>query len=299
MQQININSKFRPNYENTLSTDFIFNLPHPIKNVTSLQYVSSEFTNIPFSINSRIGSNNFKFIDTNNGAHQIIVPEGHYTGVELATQITSDISNITGLGNDNKPTVAYDINSRKFRFYYTAETGHQNFGLDFTYKFLDINDNIYHANFNTIDSKFLTLGWILGFRKSEYIYTDDYKSGFDIIAGKYKEGINTEGVYEKMGLRYFMLMVNDYNNSHKNGLISTYQNNAMADNNILAKIRYFIDSDYYTIDTEGAGTIGSIRKYSGKIDINRLHIKLLDQYGRPIDLNGMDFSLTLGCEVEN
>ena len=38
---------------------------------------------------------------------------------------------------------------------------------------------------------------------------------------------------------------------------------------------------------------------NGKTDINRLHIKLLDQYGRPVDLNGMDFSLTLGCEVEN
>ena len=89
MQHININSKFRRDYENTLSTDFIFNLPHEIKNVKSLQYVSSEFTNIPFSINSRMGSNNFKFIDALETVHQLIVPEGHYTGTELATQITS------------------------------------------------------------------------------------------------------------------------------------------------------------------------------------------------------------------
>ena len=296
MQQININSKFRNNYEKTLSTDFIFNLPHEIKNVKSLQYVSSEFTNIPFSINSRMGSNNFKFIDALNTPHQLIVPEGHYTGSELATQITTDISNISGLALNNKPIVEFDVNSRKFRFYNSTGVT-QPFALDFTYKLLDTKDNIYHANFNTIDSKFLTIGWILGFRKSRYIYADDYKHDFDTVAGKYKKGISSEGVYEKMGLRYFMLMVNDYNNSHKNGLISTCQNNAMVDNNILAKIRYFIDSDYYTIDTECA--ISSVRKYNGNTDINRLHIKLLDQYGRPIDLNGMDFSLTLGCEVEN
>lgn len=296
MQQININSKYRKNYENTLSTDFIFNLPHEIKNVKSLQYISSEFTNIPFSINSRTGSNNFKFIDATTTEHEIIVPEGHYTGTQLATQITTDIANIAGLATNNKPTVEFDINSRKFRFY-NAGAVTEPFALDFSYKLLDINDNVYHANFNTIDNKFLTLGWILGFRKTQYTYADDYKPGFDTVAGKYKEGINTEGVYEKMGLRYFMLMVNDYNNSHKNGIVSTYQNSAMMDNNILAKIRYFIDSDYYTIDTESAGE--TVRTYNGKTDINRLHIKLMDQYGRPVDLNGMDFSLTLGCQVEN
>ena len=296
MQQININSKYRKNYATTLSTDFIFNLPHEIKNVKSLEYISSEFTNIPFSINSRTGSNNFKFIDATTTEHEIIVPEGHYTGIQLATQITTDIANIAGLATTNKPTVEFDINSRKFRFY-NASVSMQQFALDFSYKLLDMNDNVYHANFNTIDNKFLTLGWILGFRKTQYTYADDYKAGFDTVAGKYKKGITSEGVYEKMGLRYFMLMVNDYNNSHKNGIISTYQNNAMTDNNILAKIRYFIDSDYYTIDTEVAKC--TMRTYNGKTDINRLHIKLMDQYGRPIDLNGMDFSLTLGCEVEN
>jgi len=295
MQQININSKFRENYEHTISTDFIFNLPHEIKNVKSLNYVSSEFTNIPFSINSRTGSNNFKFIDESGNGHEMIVPQGHYTGTQLATQISLDISNLANVAS--KPTVSFDINSRNFRFYDTTGT---TFELDFTYKLLDADDNIYHANFNTIDSKFLTLGWILGFRKTKYTRQYDYKAGFDTLAGKYKEGINSEGVYEKLGLRYFMLMVNDYNNSHKNGLISTYQNNSMSENNILAKVRFFVDNDYYTIDTEGAGAPeGCARKYNGNININRLHIKLLDQYGRPIDLNGMDFSLTLNCEFES
>ena len=59
---LNINTKFRNNYENTKSTDFIYNLPFPLKNVTSMKYVTADFTNIPYSINSNYGSNNFKLI---------------------------------------------------------------------------------------------------------------------------------------------------------------------------------------------------------------------------------------------
>ena len=60
--------------------------------------------------------------------------------------------------------------------------------------------------------------------------------------------------------------------------IGDYRNN---------KYVYIIDTDYYTIDTECAAS--TARTYNGKTDINRLHIKLLDQYGRPVDLNDMDF----------
>ena len=53
MQQININSKFRNNYEKTLSTDFIFNLPHEIKNVKSyaFRYINTAFLNVKIYLN--------------------------------------------------------------------------------------------------------------------------------------------------------------------------------------------------------------------------------------------------------
>ena len=56
---LNINTKFRNNYDNTISTlDFIYNLPSQIKNVTSMEYLTSEFVNVPFYIvNNKLGSN--------------------------------------------------------------------------------------------------------------------------------------------------------------------------------------------------------------------------------------------------
>jgi len=43
------------------------------------------------------------------------------------------------------------------------------------------------------------------------------------------------------------------------------------------------------------------RSYFGPVDIERLEIKLLDEYGRIIDLNNMDWyvALTMECLYEN
>ena len=56
---LNINTKFRNNYDNTESTDFIYNLPYQLKNVTSMEYLTSEFSNAPYTINNKLSTNNF------------------------------------------------------------------------------------------------------------------------------------------------------------------------------------------------------------------------------------------------
>ena len=38
------------------------------------------------------------------------------------------------------------------------------------------------------------------------------------------------------------------------------------------------------------------REYFGPVNIDRLHISLLDEYGRELELNNMDWSMTLVFE---
>ena len=40
-----------------------------------------------------------------------------------------------------------------------------------------------------------------------------------------------------------------------------------------------------------------IRRYTGPINISKLHIKILDKFGNIIDLNNMDYSITLELEI--
>ena len=39
------------------------------------------------------------------------------------------------------------------------------------------------------------------------------------------------------------------------------------------------------------------REFNGPVDFERIHLKLLDEYGNPIYLNNMDFSFSLEFEI--
>ena len=43
--------------------------------------------------------------------------------------------------------------------------------------------------------------------------------------------------------------------------------------------------------------LNRMREYFGPVDIQRLHIALYDEFGRIIDLNNMDWSITLAFEL--
>ena len=296
---LNINTKFRNNYDNTNPTDFVYNLPFLMKNVVSMEYITSEFSNVPFMINSKFGSNNFKFTDNASSTqHDIILREGNYSGPELANEIQTKISAL-GLANHNATNridVSFNNNSKKFNFHIVSATpANLAFDLDFTYKILDPNDEKHCSNYKTINEKHLSLGWIMGFRKTTYTYAADYKLTADANYGKYEKGYCTEGVYDRNGSRYYLLAINDFNNNHKNNIISSYRNDSLIDNNIITKFKYVVDPDYHSVDTDS--TIEVTREYPGKVDINRLHIRLLDEYGRVVDLDNMDYSISLKIET--
>ena len=298
---LNINTKFRNNYDNTQSTNFVYNLPYTMKNVVSMEYVASEFANTPFIINSKFGSNNFKITDKATGiAHTIVIPEGNYSGPELASAIKENISTtVSGQDANNRIDVSFNNNSKKFQFFTTATApktiADLSFDLDFTYNILDKNDEQYCSNYKTIRENQLSLGWIMGFRKQQYSFSTDYKATDDTTAGKYLKGYYTEGVYDRNGSRYYLLAVNDFNNNHKNNIVSSFQRDTLIDNNIITKFKYNVDPDYHSVDTDK--TVDVIREYPGKVDINRLQIRLLDEYGRVADLDNMDYSISLKIDT--
>lgn len=297
---LNINTKFRNNYKNTQSTDFIYNLPYHLKNVKSMEYVTSEFSNVPYTINSKLGSNSFKIKDNATGTqYTIVIQEGNYSGQQLAQEIRAriDALNLTNHDASNYIDVEFNENKKKFNFLIVSPTpANLAFDLDFTYTLLNSADSKFCSNYKTIDQQHLSLGWILGFREKQYTYANDYKLTDDTQYGKYLKGLSSEGVYDRNRSRYFLLVVNDYNNNHKNHVISSYQKDTLVENNVLTKFKYIVDPDYHSVDTDT--TVEVVREYAGKIDINRLQIKLLDEYGRIVDLDNMDYSLTIKIETE-
>lgn len=97
-----------------------------------------------------------------------------------------------------------------------------------------------------------------------------------------------ESIYDPIGNRYFLLSVNDFQNNHTKAIISPMQDEALQDSHILAKVNSTCCDD---------DTHFNSRIYFGPVNINRLHIKLLDEFGRIVDLNNGDFSFSLELEI--
>jgi hypothetical protein len=44
--------------------------------------------------------------------------------------------------------------------------------------------------------------------------------------------------------------------------------------------------------------VTDVRTYQGKIDIQKLNVQLVTEWGSPVNLNGLDFSFVLEIEHE-
>ena len=130
------------------------------------------------------------------------------------------------------------------------------------------------------------LGWILGFRFGAYVGSQAYTS---------------EGRYDFRGPRYLYLVVNDHNNNHvANHLTGVFADSLTpARQNILARLSwkqysYFsTNNEPYDRSSKSAVT----RNFFGPVNIQHLHIQLIDQFGRIVSLNNMDFALALNFSI--
>jgi hypothetical protein len=101
----------------------------------------------------------------------------------------------------------------------------------------------------------------------------------------------SEGVTDVTGPRYLYLVVDDHNNNVNNGFYSAF-NSSLLNNNILARIS--LQSNFFSVQlSNNLSIVTNPREYFGPVNIQNLNIQLLDEYGRVIDLNNMDYSFCL------
>jgi hypothetical protein len=120
------------------------------------------------------------------------------------------------------------------------------------------------------------LGWLLGFRNGIYTGNINYVS---------------EGIADLNGSKYLYLVVDDYNNNVNNGFYSAF-NASVLNKNILARIS-MQPTPFGITAQNNLSLITNPRQYFGPVDIQKLNIQLLDEYGRIIELNNMDYSFCL------
>ena len=85
--------------------------------------------------------------------------------------------------------------------------------------------------------------------------------------------------------------MDDYNNSVNNSFYSAF-NSSILNKNILARIS-LQGNNFNVLSQNNLGLLTTPREYFGPINLQTMNIQLLDEYGRIIDLNNMDYSFCL------
>ena len=110
----------------------------------------------------------------------------------------------------------------------------------------------------------------------------------------------SEGIYDSIGNQYLYVVVDDYNYNNSENVMAIY-NESVNNSYILARITKTgwapdIRGDLWDVNSISNDVSSKARKYFGPVDIQKLHIKIVDKYGRVVDLNEMDFSMALKLE---
>ena len=281
-----IDTKFRKNL-NDKSTDITINLQENIKNVVSMTLSSLEFPNTAYTINDEHKTNELT-IDVSGVVTRFVLDDGNYS----ATDIVSLFNNtyLPAAGFQNSILTYFDNTTGKFIFYSPITNNPPIVKLDFRIQSDPERNKLYN------------LGWMLGFRENFYDTYQDvriFNSGTNSYINV--KGFQAEGMYDTSGFKYITIMVKDFKNNVNQSFISAFSNSipgcpkGCSRTDILAKIAIPHAKQIIGFEDLSDGTYKK-REYFGPQNIEKLEIKFLDDYERIINLNSMDYSMTLEFE---
>ena len=152
------------------------------------------------------------------------------------------------------------------------------FDLDFFSE--NPNDFIYSGNDYGRCSRFL--GWNLGFRNINPLHYSN------------RQKYTSESTIDLGGPRYLYLIIDDHNKYMNSSFIPFSKNMSSIKDTLNIFARISLQGAAFSLYNSNSFSVYSdIRKYNGLVDLSRLTIKLIDEYGIPLNLNENDFSFTI------
>ena len=268
---LNLNSCFRHNYYASNPCDFQYFIPTEIKNVLSIRLASIEIPNAWYLF-SHLKKNNIfniviEYCETK--VFQIVIPDGNYDSDSLQNYLNTTYFYEADKDNLLK-YIKFSIDPYSFKTTFELTLNHPA-NFSYSLQFVDdINQNIMN-----------TMGWTLGFRLGSYLD----------ISGI----ITSEGLFDAGGDRYIYMAITDYQYNNNISNIVGFDK-SMLNEDIIAKIP-IVNGKLSLLIDESNNPLAKSRKYNGPVNLSKLHIKILDKFGKVIDFNNMDYSFTLELEV--
>ena len=274
---LNIDTRFTDEYtypKNRFNAveSYTITLPERINEVKAIRVRSVEIPMSFYNFSAALGNSFFKCTNLSNYQYAMcIVPDGFYNN---RTDLNTAINTQLGAG-----TIASSINTNQ-TFAINGVSGH---AVDVNF-YVDICGNMDKYNFRS------KMGWAMGFRDPSYCIMSG--TGNTMLAES-NININT--------IRYLYLVVDEFTSNFPNSFVAP-MNQYLMNKKILARV--CVDTTHFPYGSvlhgneENGFIVSDHRRYQGKIDLQRLNIQLVTEWGTPVNLNGLDFSFILDIEHE-
>jgi hypothetical protein len=275
---LNIDTRINNN-EDCPFAEYTIRLPEKIHNVKSLSIVNIELPITFFNISACMNNNFFKVTRFNafdnirnreNECTIIILPDDNYT----VSSLVSTLEILLRINILTKDLLVKSSPTNTIEFF----SNRSQYTLDFAIDLLGNDDNRFFK------SKF---GWLLGFR-------------FPCYTIKSNTGIVAETICDLTMPRYLYLSIEDCNdtkNAFFSSLFSSYHNK-----NIIARIALDNNTVQYgsvlPANLSNGFLVSDIRKFEYPIELRKLKIKVLNEFGCAISLNGFEISFLMNIEQE-
>ena len=305
---LNIDTRFRPNYNSTKSTDVQISLPYRFEKVIGLRIAAVEMPLTYYAISADNGNNVFRVDWVDNvtdsaspvaRSNVVTVPDGNYETVFTSnsdTRNTTIESAINALLKEtphgNAPLyLRFTVDRTSGRSIFAQDISGAAHAIPFTITF-----NVDPSG-RTVEQAALPLylGWSLGFRGAVYNRSGATSSA---SAQTTATAIISEGTCCIRGPQYAFIAIDDYNNSVNNYFISAYKD-SVASPNVVARLNLTqiqqCGQVYQMGQDDGVSNQMDFRSrtYFGPVDIQKMRVTVFDEFGRIINLNNMDWSMAI------
>ena len=305
---LTVDSRFRNFYNESSSTNYNVDLPYVINNVIELKLSDLEFPTTYYPFTDEYENNYFWirycyylsdevkiekyvyiYMTSGNYYHTSLIDQINAVftdnGIPLVSSFNLNYNNAGGVGEgDGKVSIGVDTDS-SYNLYDITE-----FELNFSSAKITSDVENYNVSHLVTDTSVINqfygntstipyqqrMGWMLGFRSAIYNTSTYYTS---------------DAILDILGPKYLYLVVDDLNSSSNINFFSNSED-SLLNGNILARIS--LKGYPFSIQSQGDfGIYTEPRYYYGPVNIHKLAVKMIDEYGRVVSLNGMDFSFTL------
>jgi hypothetical protein len=237
---INLDSQFRQaaGGVDTISTDYTLDLSDPLTNVLSLRLYSVQIPFTWYVVDEQYGNTCF-WVTNKGNTFKIFISPGNYNPVSLCIALNNAFTNLANFSlpyvdppysqafvnvSGSSPIVTYNSNNGKIiinLFGWEDPAGNSIVSIDQNINIFDGNTDAYFTFFdftgqlnclntacNVQNMSFNgTLGWLMGYRVP--------------VVPVFNSGNTAIAVLDLYGPKYFILVIDDYNQNHiNNGLIT-------------------------------------------------------------------------------